>query len=386
MHEVNYLTKPIYEMHEFPEHLAARGHDVAFWHFPEGFAKSQVRNLGFKSEIKGRVVDGASITLYTPESFAGNLLGRLRTALAARGLAKRILGDFRPELIVSFSVPTQGWQLLSVSRKLGIPVLFRALDVSHKIRTGLFSKLIYLAEKRVYRGAQWLSANNPAMLDYCISMGASSSRSSVDWPPIDLSRFEGASLELGLRMKIGVPEQSKVILYMGSFFYFSGLPEVIRAFSAHAHDEHLVLIGGGEQDEELRQLVAELGVQDKVTFTGFISFEELPKYLNLADVAVNPMQRTLVANAAIPNKVIQYLATGLTVVSTKLDGLEKTFGSSSRLSLVENAEEVVSRALELCRSHRPEQVSEGNLDLARFGLNASIEAFEARCEEVVKSV
>ena len=184
MHEVNYLTKPIYEMHEFPEHLALKGHEVAFWQFPEGSNLGEVRALGWKRQIPGRVVSGASLTIFTPP-IAGDLLGRLVSALLANYFARKAIRELKPDLIVSFSVPTQGWQIISAAKKLNVPVMFRALDVSHKIRRGIFSRLIYRAESFVYRNVDWVSANNPAMLEYCQSMGARPSKSSVDWPPID---------------------------------------------------------------------------------------------------------------------------------------------------------------------------------------------------------
>ena len=384
MHEVNYLTKPIYEMHEFPEHFATSGHEVAFWHFPEGYNLREVRALGWKRQIRGRVVSEASLTLFTPP-IAGNLLGRLVSALMADYCARKAIKEFKPDLIVSFSVPTQGWQIISAAKKLNVPVMFRALDVSHRIRRGIFSKLIYRAESFVCRNADWVSSNNPAMLEYCQSMGADPRKSSVDWPPIDLRRFTNAKPDSEVKSQLGLPGNRRIVLYMGSFFYFSGLPEVIKEFADSAVDEHLVLIGGGEQDEELRELVENLGVKDKVTFTGFIDFEDLPNYLKMADVAINPMQPSLVANAAIPNKVIQYLASGLRVVSTRLRGLELTFGEPNYLQMVDSPQDVMGRALEICRESARTVDVIVNVDLERFSLPVAIAAFDQRCRQVASN-
>jgi glycosyltransferase involved in cell wall biosynthesis len=263
--------------------------------------------------------------------------------------------------------------------------MFRALDVSHKIRRGVFSKFIYRAESFVYRNVDWVSANNPAMLEYCQSMGANPGRASVDWPPIDLRRFTQAKFDPGLKSQLGIPDNRKIVLYMGSFFYFSGLPEVLKDFARSAINEHLVLIGGGEQDSELRELVENLSLKDKVTFTGFVGFEDLPRYLKMADVAINPLQPSLVANAAIPNKVIQYLASGLKVVSSRLRGLELTFGQSEELQFVNAPQDVASRALEICReSSRSGDVTQ-NVDLERFSLSVAIAAFDQRCREVASN-
>jgi glycosyltransferase involved in cell wall biosynthesis len=126
--------------------------------------------------------------------------------------------------------------------------------------------------------------------------------------------------------------------------------------------------------------------RSKVTFTGFIVFEDLPGYLLLADVAINSMQPSLVADAAIPNKVIQYLASGLKVVSTRLRGLELTFGQSSYLHLVDSPQEVTSRALEICRESSASGDVADNVDLERFSLSVAIAAFDQRCREVASNV
>jgi hypothetical protein len=122
LHEVNYLEKPIFEMHEFPEHLALRGHQVGFVQFPEGWGKAKIKSQGFKSEIQGRVVSQARITLYTPQLASGSLFGRLLTALTFGSAFKKVVDDFRPDVIVSFSVPTSGWQALRVARQRNIPL------------------------------------------------------------------------------------------------------------------------------------------------------------------------------------------------------------------------------------------------------------------------
>ena len=375
-------------MHEFPEHLAALGHEIAFLQFPEGLSKEEVKALGWKARIPGRVLPEKYLTLYTPQNTAGTLLGRLKTALTFRKSFAEVVGDFRPDVVVSFSVPTSGWQALAVSKKMGIPFVFRALDVSHLIRKSVFSPLILSAEKFVYRNASAVSANNSAMADYCRSMGAEATRTFVDLPPIDLSHFANGVAKRGqIRSKLGISLDSKVILYMGSFFYFSGLPQLVDEFARSAHDNTvLVLVGGGEQDQELRHQVAKLGLTEKVLFTGFVNFAELPSYLAAADVAVNPMQSSLVSNAAFPNKVIQYLATGLAVATTRLKGLWLTFGDAPGIRYSETPEQVMRDALELAKSPNLPELGKANQTLVagKFSKVEAVKAFENRLQEVVQ--
>jgi glycosyltransferase involved in cell wall biosynthesis len=388
LHEVNYLEKPIFEMHEFPEHLASLGHQVGFVQFPEGLSLEQVRSLGWRTEIPGRVLPAQNLTLYTPQNAAGSLLGRLKTALTFKRTFTAAVKDFSPDVVVGFSVPTSGWQALAVCKKLRIPYVFRALDVSHLIRKSVFSRLILSAEKFIYRNASAVSANNPAMADYCRTIGAVATKTFVDLPPIDLSHFAaGLSKRDQVRSKLGIAKESKVILYMGSFFYFSGLPQLVDEFARSAPDDKvLVLVGGGEQDQQLRQQVAKLGLTTKVLFTGFVGFNELPSYLAAADVAVNPMQSSLVSNAAFPNKVIQYLATGLAVATTRLKGLELTFGDVPGIRYSETPEQVMREALNMSSSPELNALGRGNQTLVAemFSQVEAVKAFETRLRGVVE--
>jgi glycosyltransferase involved in cell wall biosynthesis len=387
LHEVNYLTKPIFEMHEFPEYLAALGHEVGFVHFPEGLSRAELTNTPLKQAIAGRVLGDTSLTLYTPKTLSGGLRGRLMTALAYKGQFRKILQEFKPDVVLSFAVPTSGWQALNVAKKSGVPFVFRALDVSHKIRRSIFSPLVAVAERFIYRNADWVSANNPAMLEYCIKMGASEERSSVELPPLDLSHFDTGLLESdALRERYEIPMGARVTLYMGSFFYFSGLPELIHSFTdTRKADEYLVLVGGGEQENELRKQVATWSMKDFVKFTGFVTFEDLPGHLRMANVAVNPMHVSTVSNAAFPNKVIQYMAAGLPVVSTRLDGLVQTFGHDSQLRYVEKSSEVYPAVQELFSSKSLAVIGKANQAAVqeKFSSATAVRAMEARLELVI---
>jgi glycosyltransferase involved in cell wall biosynthesis len=377
-------------MHEFPEHLSALGHEVGFVHFPEGFSQAELAETPFKQDIPGRVLTDTRLSLYTPKTLSGGLSGRLLTALNFKNQFRNILRDFKPDLLVSFAVPTSGWQALDVAKKSGVPFIFRALDVSHRIRKTLFSPLIARAELFIYRNADWVSANNPAMLEYVLEKGAEKSRVGVNFPPLDLEHFaadkKGAA---SLRLQLGIPVEAKVILYMGSFFYFSGLPEVIRTFANEMNqDDYLVIIGTGEQAKELEGMAKDLGIQDKVLFTGLVSFADLPRYLAIADVAINPLKPTLVSRAALPNKVLQYMALGLPVVSTRLRGLELTFGSDlSGLIFEEDSSEVASSALKL--AHGESNLEQLGLNNAAkvaelFGSGLAVESFETQLLSMVR--
>ena len=383
IHEVNYLTKPIFEMHEFAEHLSARGHEVFFLHFPEGFGKPEARQIGWQKTIPGRAINESRITLLTPQGLGGGLLDRLLAAFRGYGIVRQAISKTNPDIIVTLAVPTYGWQAVGVATKLGIPIVYRALDVSHLIRGGIWKPLVWLAERYVAKRATLISANNPAMDNYVATLGQRRSGVEVHYPPMEITKFQAGNRSRG-RQLIGVHSSQFVVMYMGSFFEFSGLPEVVSEYSrGNFRGSKLVLVGGGQQDSRLRKLVKDLGLESDVLFTGFVCFEDLPDYLSAADVLINPMKKSLVSDTALPNKVIQYLLAGKPVVSTNLKGLTSTFRDFDDLHWVTSPEECIRKAFANNAQTSERDSSENSCRLEEiFGEN-SISRFESFLESAV---
>ena len=386
LHEVGYFEKPIFEMHEFPEHLASRGHEVGFVDFLEKPTQSRLINFG--DLVSGRVLQGCKLRLFSQPSSARGITGRLIAVVSFPRHFRNALRAFKPDLVVGYSVPTSGWQALLLCRRAGIPFVFRALDVSHKIRKTRLSPLVKAAERFIYSKSTWVSCNNAAMRDYCLKLGAHRERSSVELPPLDLAHFvKGGQERQRFRARVGIASNATVLVYMGSFFYFSGLDRVIERLSEVKDKPQLVLIGGGEQEVELRKLVTSLKLEDYVTFTGFVGFDELPAYLSVADVAINPMLPSLVSDSALPNKVLQYMASSLPVVSTDLKGLSSLFPSAEGLSLVSSPEEVLEKSISIAADATLSLMGKANKKLVveAFERQKSVNAFEQLLTQVWSS-
>jgi glycosyltransferase involved in cell wall biosynthesis len=389
IHEVNYLNKVVYEMHEFPELLALRGHDVTFLHYPESPLVPS-RALRAKTErIRGRVHENAELTLITPPTFGGRPIERYVAPLTNTPSVYRAIAQGHFDVVVLYAVPTTGWQAITVARRHGIPVVFRALDVSHRIRRTPVSALIRLAERYVYRNATVLSANNPALAEYCITASGRTGPTKVNVPPVDLSHFEREPLE-SYRARLGLDESHRVILYMGTFFPFAGLLTLLTTLrpSLEAHRNlRLVFVGGGAVDSELRNLSEEFGLSNQVLFTGVVSYDDLPGYLHAADVAVNPFEREMLTNVALPHKVLQYMAACTPVVSTSLDGIRELLGPDSGVTWVDGPSDVAEAATRLALAS-PEvrtEIAERQhaTVMAKFSQAQAVDSFEATLNSVL---
>jgi glycosyltransferase involved in cell wall biosynthesis len=96
--------------------------------------------------------------------------------------------------------------------------------------------------------------------------------------------------ETELRRRLGVSEETKVILALGRLVERKGFSYLVRAAAKVTRQTSAcVVIGGsGPCREELSELAKSLGLQDKVHLVGFINAPDLPLYFRGSHVFVLP--------------------------------------------------------------------------------------------------
>lgn len=103
---------------------------------------------------------------------------------------------------------------------------------------------------------------------------------------VDLDRFNPRLDGNDVRKRYGL-EGKKVILHLGRIAWEKNIELVLRGFCVLEKQEpeaRLVLVGEGPAKEHLIKLAGELGVADKVTFTGFVPDSDLPQFYAACDV------------------------------------------------------------------------------------------------------
>jgi glycosyltransferase involved in cell wall biosynthesis len=120
----------------------------------------------------------------------------------------------------------------------------------------------------------------------------------------------------------GLP--GKYIAYVGSMQgNKDGVPILIDSFariSGSYPEMHLVLIGetGFEGFEGLKRLIQDRGLSHRVHFTGRLEWDELPAYLGSANYLALSRPSSRQAEGGFPNKLGEYLATGIPVIVTSV--------------------------------------------------------------------
>jgi len=107
---------------------------------------------------------------------------------------------------------------------------------------------------------------------------------------INLDQFRNGDSSF-LKKKFGVPQDEKVLLFVGRLGKEKNLSSLFRTFRQvldHFPNTTLVLVGRGPEKKALDQLASELGIRSKVVFTGLLSPEDVVNAYWSADVFVFP--------------------------------------------------------------------------------------------------
>jgi glycosyltransferase involved in cell wall biosynthesis len=126
------------------------------------------------------------------------------------------------------------------------------------------------------------------------------------------------------RTKLGYIEDDILLVYAGRLAPEKNLPFLLKSFAGVAQalpNAHLLLIGSGIQlyEEEIRNLVGELELTQRVRFTGRIAYDELPAYLAMCNIFV-----TASITEVHPLSVIEAMGAGLPVMGIHSVGVSDT--------------------------------------------------------------
>ncbi|WP_380058851.1 glycosyltransferase family 4 protein (plasmid) [Falsihalocynthiibacter sp. SS001] len=94
-------------------------------------------------------------------------------------------------------------------------------------------------------------------------------------------------------------------------------------------DIQFVLVGGGPALEDLKELSAEMGLQDVVNFIGRAPDQELFEVLSTADICVNPDRVNPMNDQSTMNKILEYMAFGKPIVQFDVTEGRFSAGESS---------------------------------------------------------
>ena len=149
---------------------------------------------------------------------------------------------------------------------------------------------------------------------------------------VDTRRFTPAGVQrkADLRQKLDLPPNVPIVIYTGRLVTYKGLPLLLQVWE-ELHRQHdqavLVLVGGGSLDmhnceDDLRHFVRSKAMTRCIRFTGNV--DNVNEFLQASDIFVLPTE-----NDAFPLSLIEAMACGLAVVSTRVGAVKEIISHMS---------------------------------------------------------
>ena len=246
---------------------------------------------------------------------------------------KRLLQGNAFDVILLYSVFINGTSTIDLAKQFGIPVIYRLLDAYHRLRKNpLQSWILRSGEKKIYRKATALLATNLRMQRYVKELvGPNHAPCTILDHGVDTEHFSALPTNQDLLRALGIPENAIVGVFLGTTYSFSQLEGLITQMEAiRAKVPHFVLliVGAGPSDAGIQEAIVANHAQHCVFTCGMIDYAHLPAYLSLAAIALCPFMINEITREIIPIKILQYLASGLPVISTPLSDVMSHFPQS----------------------------------------------------------
>lgn len=144
--------------------------------------------------------------------------------------------------------------------------------------------------------------------------------STVIYNGVDTSLFSPTVDGCNIRFRYNIPEDTSVILFVGSLTQKKGVHTLFHAFSgirSVRKDVKLILVGAGPEYENLRRLSVKLNVQNDIILTGAVKRSDLPYFYASSDMVIIPSE----FQEPISLVLAEALSSGKPVIASKVGGM-----------------------------------------------------------------
>ena len=358
--------------------LADRGHEVVV------IAPSQIGQ-------KYKEVDG-NHTVYRTRSVPFPFYQNFRISINPQREVKKIIDEFEPDVIHIQMLMWIGQAAMKYGNRLGIPIV----STNHAMPENLMDNLRLLAP--VARPINYMLKEYGRRFHSksdCVTMPTQSAIDmfDVEMPNpmlaisngIDLSRFKPGRVPKKLYKKYKIPEKRQIITYVGRLDAEKHLQVLVRAFARvkKNHDAHLVIVGDGTDRDNLVELVRELKLVKRTTFTGRVSDEDLTLLHRIGSVFAMPSPAELQSIATL-----EAMASGKPVVAVDAGALKELCqdGVNGVLCEQDNVEQMANGIAAILGDETlAKQYSEQSLVIAQtHDLEYTLDRFEEVYRDLMK--
>jgi glycosyltransferase involved in cell wall biosynthesis len=275
------------------------------------------------------LIEGVEIHRYPLEAATGGPSGYLREYGTALWHSLRLawrLDREQPFDVVQACNPPDLLFLVALPLKLrGARFVFDHHDLVPELFRSRFGaggpllRATELLEKATFRLADHVISTNESYRRVAQGRGrVAPGRTTVVRSAPDLSRFVPVPPDETLKRG-----RRHLVCYLGVMGPQDGVDYALRSLASlrddlGRNDVQGAFVGHGDAWDDLVALAHELGLDDRVEFTGRVSDADVARYLSTADVCLAPDPKNPLNDVSTMNKIVEYMAMSRPLVSFDL--------------------------------------------------------------------
>ncbi|MFX0005712.1 MAG: glycosyltransferase [Promethearchaeota archaeon] len=294
-----------------------------------------------------RAVDNSKITLIRTAHIQVPYLRRISSLITNFFGMLKLFRKNRPDIIYGFSL-TNGIIGLFLSKLYGIPFIFYYIDKLHTLVPIQFVRKIAMFFSRLlFKYSDRIIVVTKLLQSYVLNEGVK--------PEKVMLLLNGVSLENTvvnedkletLKKKYSIDENDFVLFFMGYFYDFAGLKEIIDYYNPDVLKGKLrfkfLLVGDGGIYNQLIKHCKKIKA-DWVYFTGRLPFFEITEYIELADLCLMSFDLNEITREITPVKIMEYMAMKKPVLSNSLPGVVNEIGKDNGVIYAKNQIELIKK-------------------------------------------
>ena len=213
-----------------------------------------------------------------------------------------------------------GIEILSIAKALNIPLIvsFHGYDGSILLKYERYKRTL----KRIFEYSHIIVPSQYMLNELNDRVGNLVNCTIVNYgiPLNDFRYVERSSVKnkVDKNEKLIFLQLSNFVEKKGHFYTVSAFKELLNSYP----NSQLVLAGDGDLIGEIQELVNNLGLKNKVIFSGAVNHKQVSEFMRKADVFLHhSVTSTTGDKEGIPNVIMEAMATGLPCISTVHAGI-----------------------------------------------------------------
>lgn len=280
----------------------------------------------------GETIDGLTFYRTPPIAPVRSPIREWREIGALARRVEALAGTWKPDLLHAHSPVLDGLAALRVGKRLGIPVIYEIRAFWEDAAVGNGTGREGSARYRLTRQLEtWAAKSADAVAVICeglrddlIARGIAADRIIVSPNGVDLDLFgDPPPRDDGLAATLGLAPDDAVIGFIGSFYDYEGIDDLIAAMPALVAAEpraRLLLVGGGPMEEALKAQAAASPAANHIHFVGRVPHEAVELYYSLIDILAYPRKKMRLTDLVTPLKPLEAMAQGKLVAASDVGG------------------------------------------------------------------